>query len=125
MFDSDKIMEEIYAGYWKPIYYIWSNGQLSKEKPSETYSVLGCPPEYHQSFEGFQIGDFIQFKDSTTTGQILYIWPSINRVELSVSADKYGRSNNAGGTISTLIESKIIVSAQKILEFYRKNYLNV
>ena len=121
-YNPEKIMEKIYSEYWEPIYYIWSTGQLSKDIPQELYSVLGCPPITNQSFEGFKIGDFIQFKDSTTAGQILYIWPSINRVELSMGANKFGRGSNAGGSINSLIESTVLVYAQTILSFYRECY---
>ena len=121
-FNPEKIMEKIYSEYWEPIYYIWSTGQLSKDMPKELYSVLGCPPITNQSFEGFKIGDFIQFKNSTTAGQILYIWPSINNFQCSTSANKYGRGTHCGGSIDALLESTILVSAQTILSFYRECY---
>lgn len=123
MVNEKEIMDRIYEAYWPNIYYIISTGKLSKDPiPGEQYYVLACPPPSNQECHGYNIGDLIQFKGSTTCGQIVMMWPSMNRVELSMSGDKYGRANHAGGTIETLIDSTVLVKADEISAFYLQCY---
>jgi hypothetical protein len=118
----DKIMNEINAEYWANIYYGWKSKQLFAEKPDESYSVLAMPPENNQNYLGFGIGDLIQWSDSEMfAGQITMIWPSMNRVEISLGGNKYHRGNYSGGSIDNLKEATLLVSRKEIIDFFVNN----
>lgn len=121
--EYDKMMKPIEDAYQPNIYYIISTGKLSKDPiPGEYHYVLACPPPNNQECHGYNTGDLVQFEKSTTCSQIVMMWPSMNRVELSMFGDKFGRADYAGGTIETLINSTVLIKASEIVEFYLKCY---